>query len=363
MKRLGVSVFLGLAHSLEENVSYLTLARELGYTRVFTSLHIPEADARDLAANFARLVWRASELGMDVVADISPRALPLFGAGSGDLKPLESLGLKGIRVDFGFSPAEIAAMVRGTQSLRFELNASTVTSEELEGLIAAGADPARLQACHNYYPRPETGISEEMLVSKSMVFRRLGIPTAAFIPSLENARGPIRAGLPTIEEHRSLGPLVAAKHLWATGVIDEVIFGDPHASQTELAAVASLEPDVIQLRVRTVPGLSPQEEAVLFGGTHTNRPDAGHWVIRSQESRTYATQGAAVPSGVIGPREAFSVTVDNENYLRYAGELQITRRDLPADPRVNVAGQVVPEERFLVGFIGPGSQFSLVREE
>ena len=80
------------------------------------------------------------------------------------------------------------------------------------------------------------------------------------------------------------------------------------------------------------------------------------------DSRIYATPGTRISAGNIGPRPAYSVTIDNERYQRYAGELQITCRDLPVDERVNLVGSVIPAERFLVGFIGPGSQFSLVRE-
>jgi len=39
------------------------------------------------------------------------------------------------------------------------------------------------------------------------------------------------------------------------------------------------------------------------------------------------------------------------------GELQVVRKALPADPRVNVVGKVVPEEEFLLDWITPGRAF------
>ena len=40
----GISVFLGLEIPLEENLEYMRLAKENGFTDIFTSMHIPEAD-------------------------------------------------------------------------------------------------------------------------------------------------------------------------------------------------------------------------------------------------------------------------------------------------------------------------------
>ena len=44
MGSLGISVFPGMGHSIAENAEYLVMASRYGYKRVFTSLHIPEAD-------------------------------------------------------------------------------------------------------------------------------------------------------------------------------------------------------------------------------------------------------------------------------------------------------------------------------
>jgi len=56
-------------------------------------------------------------------------------------------------------------------------------------------------------------------------------------------------------------------------------------------------------------------------------------------------------------RRAFSVTIDNEEYQRYSGELQIVLKDLPADERVNVAGYIPGDECILVSQINPGTKF------
>ena len=41
---LGISVYFGLDNTMEENIKLLSEAKKLGFTRIFTSLHIPEAN-------------------------------------------------------------------------------------------------------------------------------------------------------------------------------------------------------------------------------------------------------------------------------------------------------------------------------
>jgi len=56
-----------------------------------------------------------------------------------------------------------------------------------------------------------------------------------------------------------------------------------------------------------------------------------------------------------------SITIDNENYGRYTGEIQIIRSDLKADDRVNVIGHVPENARLLLDCIKGGQAFMLVR--
>ena len=59
------------------------------------------------------------------------------------------------------------------------------------------------------------------------------------------------------------------------------------------------------------------------------------------------------------PRRAGAVTIDNQDYLRYMGEMQVVRSPLPADSRVNVVAHIIPEEVFLLDYIRPGDAFRL----
>ena len=55
-----------------------------------------------------------------------------------------------------------------------------------------------------------------------------------------------------------------------------------------------------------------------------------------------------------------SITMNNNGYGRYRGEVQITLCDLPADERVNVIGQVVEEDWLLLSYLKPGQKVKLV---
>ena len=49
--------------------------------------------------------------------------------------------------------------------------------------------------------------------------------------------------------------------------------------------------------------------------------------------------------------------MDNENYLRYEGEVMIMRQDYPKDERVNVIGMVRNEYIPVMDLIRRGSKF------
>lgn len=351
----GISAFIGLNHSLETVCNYLKTAHHYGYTRLFTSLHIPEADPQLLLRDFNSFVSYAKSLDYEITADISPQAFKLLGASMSDLSPLKKLGLSTLRLDYGFSPDEIAAVTH-TSGLFVELNASTVTPAILQDIAAANADLSKIRACHNYYPRPETGLSFSLFTQRSKLFRHYNIPVLAFIPSQHCPRGPIFAGLPTLEKHRSLSSMLAAKELLASQLVDGIIFGDPFVTEEELAAVAALPLNCIELHVVLEANLSLMEKEILFT-LHTNRQDPGECVVRSQEARALCTSNITPRSAL--PRRFGAVTIDNQDYLRYMGELQIIKSSLAADNRTNVVAHIVPEELFLLSYLEPGGSFRL----
>ena len=349
----GISVYVGMGDDAAAIREYLFTAHQHGYSRLFTSLHIQEADSQKLRQEFTTMVRYAGQLGFSVTADISPISFTMLGIEPGNIDALCRMGIDTLRLDFGFNPAETAHFIKAS-TIKIELNASTVDEAVLGDILNAGIDPARLRACHNYYPRPETGLAYSLFAERSQVFRNYGIPVSAFIASQYNPRGPLYEGVPTLEEHRRLSPIIAAKHFLASKMVDVVLFGDPFVAPEELAGVAALADDCIELAVITQPDISSQESAILFA-RHTNRNDPGSMVIRSQEARGLCRESIMKRSLLLRPRG--TVTIDNLDYLRYMGELQVICEDLPPEARTNVVAQVVEKELFLLEYIRPGCSF------
>ena len=101
----------------------------------------------------------------------------------------------------------------------------------------------------------------------------------------------------------------------------------------------------------------------IYGREYTCRVDSPGRLIRFQESRGFGYQDETE----IRPenntcRIKGSITIDNSNYSRYCGELQIIREDLPCDERVNVIGNVNPGYIEVIDRITRGKRFRLVVE-
>jgi uncharacterized protein len=322
---LGIGVYLGLDVSFREYEMYIRQAAALGFRLIFSSLHIPEADAQRLGSETKKLIELCSELGLKLVIDTSAEYY--------DRYDWQSMPLHALRLDFGFSNEQIVDLSQSL-SCKISLNASVVDAHQLEHLKELGLNVGNVEVCHNYYPRLDTGISRAKLQESNAYFKALGFSTMAFVASHHRPRAPLYEGLPTLEEHRYISPVIAAQHLQYLQT-DHVVIGDAMASLAELQLFEGLHPNCLRLLIKHQPDLSDVAKDLLQR-THTNRQDMGNNVIRSQESRAMAKQGATILAQHTITRNAYSVCLDNVGYLRYAGELQIGRYVRASDPRVNV---------------------------
>ncbi|MCE7791690.1 MupG family TIM beta-alpha barrel fold protein [Salipaludibacillus sp. CUR1] len=352
----GISVFLN-QQTEQEQADYLRSMKQAGFQSVFTSLHIPEDNPALYIDAVKILGAEAKKLEMDLIADVSPASLQHLNTDLDHLQDLKSLGLTGLRVDYGFSPAEAAAVSR---QMTLAVNASTVTRELLSDLFDAGLAAENTEVWHNYYPRPETGLDKQEFTEKNRWLKSIGLMTAAFVPGNQRLRGPLKAGLPTLEKHRNTAPFTAAKELTSDCSVDRVIIGDPSVSEEtrHIFSKASSEV-VIPLRAK-LEDLSPNEKEIV-ALVHNQRLDPARDVIRSETSRPYARKGSVVIEPALQKeRLRGSITIDNAAYGRYQGELQITKTDLPEDARVNTAGFLIEEDLPLIDVIQPGDKFIIL---
>ncbi|QVI34869.1 cell surface protein [Lacticaseibacillus chiayiensis] len=326
----------------EQQTAYLKQMQQAGFTGVFTSLQLPEDDPKTLHQRLNHLITSCHQLGLAVVADISQACLTRLGIAADDCRGIEALQLDGVRIDDGIAMTTVASL---SHTMAVALNASTLSAKTVDQLANAKANLRNIEAWHNFYPRPETGLDPCWFQEKNHWLHTLGFKTMAFIPGDAQQRGPLFAGLPTLEPHRGLLPIAAYLDLRRLAT-DHVFVGDPQLSPRSIAAFQAYTSDGVLLI---------QAEAAddrLYHLTWHNRPDVAQQVVRLAEARLEHVFTAPKPQNTVD-RVRGSITLDNTDYGRYAGELQITRCDLPADPKVNVIGRIVPAALSLLDHIGP----------
>jgi len=351
---LGISVYLN-KERMQQNAAWIEKAAGYGLKSIFTSLHIPEDNPADYKKLLQELGAMAKQHQMELMADVSPRSLSFLGLDWDSYEKLLEWGLAGIRADYGFTTKQIVEL---SQKMKIGINASTVTKEELLSWIEAGLKTENVEAWHNFYPRPETGLDKTFLIERNIMFRSMGITTMAFVPGDKDLRGPIFAGLPTLEEHRGQLPHVAAAELKYSCFTDKILIGDHSASDEQLELLTFLSEEVIPLRVEA--GSLPQLKEYL-GKPLTNRMDPARDVVRAVESRSYALKGdKQLDPEHQQERTRGTVTIDNHIYGRYAGELQIAVNNLPRDEKINCIGKVIQSDLPLLTNIKAGQKFQFI---
>ncbi|MFE4813045.1 MupG family TIM beta-alpha barrel fold protein [Peribacillus simplex] len=335
---IGISFYLQDPHAETQIIH----AANLGVKIAFTSLHIPE-EKGDLVKRMITLLKLSEVYGMEIHADVSLNTLDHLGISKfTDLWPL---GIKGIRLDDGFDKETVISL---SKVFSLSLNASTLNEEELLAVLGGGVETESLIAWHNFYPRPETGLEEGFFHEQNRMFKKYGIPLFAFIPGSGSKRGPLHEGLPTLEKHRLMNPYAAGIELIQH--VEGVYVGDQGTENNLLENLTAYK----NLNILTV----RMESRILQSGQYKLRPDVSQEVFRLQNTRVTAN---VEPSNTVA-RSLGSITMDNDAYGRYRGEVQICKRDLGANHRVNVIGRVIEEDIPLLSLLKPGQTINLVIE-
>ena len=351
---LGFSVYFGLDNTKEENIELLKEAHRLGFTRIFTSLHIPEANYDVLKEEVKEFFKIAKEYDMDIISDISPNTFKFLELENMDIKGLCDMGVKTIRIDFGYTEEEISRMSKNEYGVKIQLNASTITKEFFERLDKFSPNYDNVDALHNFYPRVGTGISEECMIEKNEILFERGIKACAFVQSNNRKRSPLKDGLPTLEDHRNKEVREAANHLFALGNTS-VFIGDSLPSNEELKSLSSLKEDGVELRIKLNDNLD-DVSLRLLKEVYSSRTDEARDAIRAAESRLLLNGEKIIPGNCV-ERKFGDITLDNEKYQRYMGELQILKRDCCSDERINVVASVLQEDFYLLKYIKSGKKF------
>ncbi|MGL4452277.1 MAG: DUF871 domain-containing protein [Sarcina sp.] len=357
---LGFSVYFGLDNTMEENIELLRKGKKYGFTRIFTSLHIPEANYEVLKKEVKEFFEIAKEYDMDIISDISPNTFKFLDLEEMDLKGLKDIGVKTIRIDFGYTEEDISKMSKNTYGIKIQLNASTITEEFFRKLDRFNPDYDNIDALHNFYPRKNTGLSKEIMVEKNQLLESKGIKRAAFVQSNFRKRSPLKDGLPTLENHRGKDISISTNELFAY-LNNSVFIGDSLPSDEELRSLSKFKDDAIKLDIEIFTKDKCTER--ILKEVHTSRIDEARDAIRSSESRLLLN-GDIIKKEIIRNRKKLEITIDNESYKRYMGEMQILKTDLEKDERVNIVGRVLEKDEYLLKYIRNGKRyyFNIIKE-
>ena len=347
---IGFSVYLNDDLS-QTKLDQLVAFKQAGFTGVFTSLHIPEDDATKYLPRLKQLGSACQQLGLRLIADVSATGMKRLGIDIENVTAITELGVTGLRIDDGI---EMAVVARLSLKLPIALNASTITAANITALKTNQANFDHLEAWHNYYPRPETGLDETWLTAKNRWLKAQGFKTMAFVAGDGRRRGPLAVGLPTLETDRDQLPLAATIRLMKQDQVDDVYVGDPGLTEHSCEQFKQyFTQQVLLLGVKT-------DSTWVTDQVWHQRADVARDVVRLVEGRQQFKQVS--PDG-IRARSVGSITLDNDHYGRYVGELQLVKRPLLADSRVNVIGKVASADLALLPLIDGGQAIKFIQED
>lgn len=357
-RKLGISIYPDKT-KFEDNINYIKLASKYGFDRVFTCLLSPEGDVGEIKNMYKNIISICKENKMEVILDVAPNIFEKFGISYNDLSFFNEMGADGIRLDLGFTGNEESLMTFNPYDLKIELNISTGT-KYLENILCYHPNRKNLIGCHNFYPRRNCGLSYEQFEETSMNFKKNGLRIAAFVSSDIATIGPwpVTEGLCTLEMHRDLPIEVQAKHLWATGLVDDVIIANCFASEEDMKKLSEINRYLITFDVDIVQNIPEIERKIMFEELHCNRGDTSEHVIRSSQSRV---KYKGNDFKVFNPQDIKrgDITIDSSQYGTYAGELHVARLDMKNTGKTNIVGKIRKEEIFILDNIKPWMKFKL----
>lgn len=361
MARLGISLYPEHA-TLEQNKNYIDLASQYGFQRIFTCLLSVEQPREVVMAEFKEIIEYAHDHDMEVILDVAPSVFERLQISYEDLSFFHELQADGIRLDEGFDSLKEALMTHNPYGLKIEINAS-VTNRYLENIMSHYPDKNKLITCHNFYPQRYTGLGYKRFMENSLAIKEMNLPVAAFISSqVPGSFGPwpVNDGLCTLEMHRDLPVSVAARHLFATGVVDDVIISNCFASEEEMKVLSKIDPGTLTFTLEEEIELSDVEAKIVYEHTHYARGDMSDYMARSTIPRlTFAKE--SIPARNTRDLKRGDVVIVNDTYGRYKGELHVVLQDMPNDGKKNVVGHIPENERMLLDYLDPWKVFAFMK--
>lgn len=292
-----------------------------GENLLYTSLHIPEAiGINDYLIKLKKI---HNLKGFNFFADISPYTLKILNLNLETVKNLKGYGIKGLRIDFGFNTDEILKIAKA--GFKIAINASIV-----DEFFISKLKNIELIAWHNYYPRPETGITKKFFLVQNMLFEKYNIPIYVFIPGEKFLRAPLGLGLPTLENQRYLNNYINYIEMYSMNPSMKIVLSEGTPYEIHMKWIKDFEVN----SVLTVPISLVDKNilAYLESRVFDIRVERTEYSWRLEGTRNNGVELENVIHGT--KRFKGSLQMDNELYGRYMGEIHIMKKDLKLHPGV-----------------------------
>lgn len=360
MVNLGFSLYPE-KYSLQSSLDYIDLLSRYGANRLFLSLLQLEGDNQNNFELYKKICEYCKTNSIEVIADISPDFIEANGWSDCLLEKVNQFGLRGIRLDESLAVEEIVKLTHNEFNIKIELNSSTEDHLLVE-LVEKGANLDNLMGCHNFYPHRYTGLSKEHFLRISKLYKKYNIVSSVFISSNTATEGPwpISEGLPTLEELRDLPIELQVDVLKSTNLFDNFIISKQYILEDELIRLAE-RIKASNVVFKYIPATIVDIETEILDFNHRYRGDVSDYVIRSTEPRVICSTNSIPPRGIELPFiERGTITIDNDNYLRYKGELHIVLKSYKTNDKVNLVGKIVKDYMILLDYIEPWQEFILI---
>lgn len=341
---IGVSLYFQ-----DINMDYLYEIQKCGITHIFTSLVVLEEDYSGITSRLNTVQEFCSEYKMMLIPDVSLVTLEKLGIER--ILDIKKFGFEAIRIDGGFQTVDEIKEL--SEEFSIYLNASDVNPSFITEMREAKVKMDKVAVMHNFYPKVHTGLNKQHMVSINKNFKEENIKVGAFVQGDIKLRGPVYEGLPTLEKHRGVNPYVACVELLKSG-IDNVFIGDNEADIETLNMMIHYQRDGI-LSLKAVL-IADYEE--LYNMDIPIRRDLTDSLIRLSYGRGKFRN---IQQSKSTQRYQGNITIDNELSGRYMGEINICKRNLSSDGKVNIIGHIYPEFVELLEYIDRDTVIRLIK--
>lgn len=356
--RLGFSLYPD-QQPLEAVTAYIERLCQYPFKRVFLSLLQLDVHDEAMMDKYQVIIQLCQRKGLLVIADINQALIDQLDWNHQLVDQAMAFGLDGLRLDEPLELSKMLKVINNPHHFKIELNISQ-DNHLLEYLLKNGARKDNLIGCHNFYPKRFSGLSDEHFIQTTKQYQNLGIVSAAFITANSASEGPwpLSEGLPTLEKHRDSQSTSQLKELIYQGLIDDVIISNQFVCEEEIQRLITAFSTDRVLDVEVVADLSDAERKII-AYDHHYRNDLSEYVLRSTMTRiVYQAEDLPVRKQSKQVKRG-DLLIDNNDYGRYKGELQIALTAFEATEKTNIVGRIAPSDLPLLSYLKPNDAFKL----